>query len=54
MPIELKVVFENVQDVMLRVDNDYNVQKFSFEFDNEPQRISFDPNNQIVLKEIKE
>jgi len=53
MPVELKVTFENGTDNLLRVDNEYNVQKFSFEFDEEPIRVSFDPNNQIVLKEIK-
>jgi len=52
MPVELKVVFENGTDILMKVDNEYNVQKFSFEFDNEPKRISFDPNNQIILKEV--
>jgi len=54
MPAELKVFFENGTDILLKVDNEYNIQKFSFEFEDEPKRVSFDPNNQIVLKEIKQ
>lgn len=52
MPVELKVIFENGTDILLRIDNEFNVEKFSFEFDDQPKRVSFDPNNQIILKEV--
>ncbi|MBS1551604.1 MAG: M1 family metallopeptidase [Bacteroidetes bacterium] len=52
MPVELKVTFKDGSNEILKVDNTYNLQMFSFEFDKEPVRISFDPDNQIVLKEV--
>ena len=52
MPVELKIVFENGKDSLVKVENAYNVQKYTFEFNSEPSRVSFDPNNQIVLKEV--
>ncbi len=53
MPVELKVTFENGKDSLLKINNDYNFQVYEFEFDSKPRKITFDPNNQIVLKEIK-
>ncbi|HMS66388.1 MAG TPA: M1 family metallopeptidase [Ignavibacteria bacterium] len=53
MPVELKVIFKSGKEVMEKVENTYNVQKFSFEYSEEPLRVSFDPNKQIVLKEVK-
>ncbi|MBV6479258.1 MAG: hypothetical protein HGGPFJEG_02029 [Ignavibacteria bacterium] len=52
MPVELKVVFENGSDTLIKVDNDYNVQKYEFEFSSKPKRVLFDPDNHIVLKEV--
>lgn len=53
MPVELKVVFKNGTTVIEKVDNEHNVQKFTFEYTSEPVRVSFDPNKQIVLKEVR-
>ncbi len=53
MPVELKIIFANSRDTTIKVNNEYNLQMYSFEFKNEPKKVSFDPNNQIVLKEIK-
>jgi len=53
MPVELKVTFQNGKDTTISVNNDYNLQMFSFDFKEEPKKITFDPDNKIVLKEIK-
>lgn len=52
MPVEIKVTFANGKDTTIKVNNDYNLQMFTFEFKDEPKKVSFDPNNQIVLKEV--
>ena len=52
MPVEFKVIFKNGSDTLIKADNEYNVQKFSYEFTDEPVRVSFDPDNNIILKEI--
>ena len=52
MPIELKIVFADGSNEIIKSNNTYNLQMFTFEFDKEPVRISFDPNDQIVLKEV--
>ncbi|HQY52660.1 MAG TPA: M1 family metallopeptidase [Ignavibacteria bacterium] len=53
MPVELKVKFTDGSEQLLKERNSYNFQTFNFEFDKEPERIIFDPNNWIVLKKIK-
>ncbi len=53
MPVELKVTFKNGRDSLLTVNNDYNLQTFTLDFKDEPSKISFDPNNNIILKEVK-
>lgn len=53
MPVKLKVVFKNGTDTLLKVNNDYNLQMYSFEFKDEPKKVFFDPDNEIVLKEVK-
>ncbi len=53
MPVELKIVFKNGSEKILKVNNDYNLQTYSFEFTEEPRKVFFDPNDQIVLKQIK-
>ena len=52
MPIELKIVFADGSNEIVKANNTYNLQMFTFEFDKEPVRVSFDPNDQIVLKEV--
>jgi hypothetical protein len=51
MPIEVKINFGPGQDTLIRVFNDANNQIFEWNFDQEPTALSFDPNNDIVLKE---
>lgn len=53
MPVELKVIFKNGTTIIEKVDNEHNVQKYTFEYTSEPVKVSFDPNKQIVLKEVK-
>lgn len=52
MPVELKIIFENGKDTTVKVNNEFNVQKFSFEFSSKPKRVVFDPENKIILKEV--
>lgn len=53
MPVDLKIVFDNGKDTTVTLNNDYNLQIFSFDFDYEPKKIIFDPENKIILKEVK-
>lgn len=53
MPADLKIIFQNGKDTTITVNNDYNLQMFSFEFTQEPKKIFFDPENKIILKEVK-
>lgn len=53
MPVDLKIVFENGIDTTVTVDNEYNLQIYSFDLENEPVKIIFDPDNKIILKELK-
>ncbi len=53
MPVELRVEFTGGKDTLLTVSNDYNMQMYSFEFSDQPKKIFFDPDNEIVLKEVK-
>jgi len=50
MPIELKISFKDETDTIVRVFNSFNSQIFSFSFDKEPVLLTFDPNNDILLK----
>lgn len=50
MPIELKINFSSGADTLIRVMNEVNDQMFFFSFNEQPVSISFDPDNQIVLK----
>ena len=52
MPVELKVMFTDGSEEILKVKNTYNLQMFSFEFNKEPKKISFDPDDKIILKEV--
>lgn len=51
MPLELRIRLENTGDTIVRVMNDYNVQDFTIRFNERPVSLTFDPNNQILLKE---
>ncbi|MDZ4712764.1 MAG: M1 family metallopeptidase [bacterium] len=53
MPVQLKVTFDNGKDSLITVNNNYNLQTFNLEFKDEPVKVSFDPNNEILLKEVK-
>jgi aminopeptidase N len=50
MPIEIKVHFNTGSDTTMRVMNDSNNQIFTFAFNRQPLNVSFDPDNNIVLK----
>lgn len=51
MPLELQVRFSGGTDTIFRVMNDYSGQGYAFLFDKEPIAFTFDPNNQILLKQ---
>jgi aminopeptidase N len=51
MPLELKISFNNGTDTIVRFFNSFNNQVFVFEFDKKPLMVTFDPNNEILLKE---
>jgi len=50
IPVEINIDFVNSTDTTVRMMNDENNQLFTFTFDMEPDDVSFDPDNQIVLK----
>lgn len=51
MPVELRILFSDASDTLIRVMNDYSGQGYAFLFDKQPIGLIFDPNNQIVLKQ---
>ncbi len=51
MPVELEISFKDGTDTLVRVFNSFNQQSFDFEFDKEPISLTFDPNNDILLKQ---
>jgi len=51
MPVELKISFTTGSDSTVRVMNDANYQSFVFNFNRQPTGLTFDPNNNIVLKQ---
>jgi aminopeptidase N len=51
MPIELKINFKDETDTIVRVFNSFDSQIFSFSFDKEPAFLTFDPNEDILLKQ---
>ena len=50
MDLNIYVSFEDQSDTTLRFRNMVNEEEFVFEFLKEPTSLSFDPNNEIVLK----
>jgi len=51
MPLEIKVSFADASDTIISVMNEFSGQAFTFEFAKRPVSLTFDPRNQIVLKE---
>lgn len=51
MPLELRIVFTDGSDTLVKVFNSVNDQEFVFDVAKQPEQCVFDPNNQIVLKE---
>ncbi|MFZ1321327.1 MAG: M1 family aminopeptidase [Ignavibacteria bacterium] len=51
MPIVIKVAFATGPDTSIKVMNDANYQTFVFNFNRQPTGLTFDPNNDIVLKQ---
>jgi len=51
MPVEIKIDFKDGTDTIVKVFNSFNGQAFAFEFNKEPNSVTFDPNNDILLKE---
>ncbi len=51
MPVVVKVSFSSGSDSSIRVMNDANYQTFVFNFNRQPTGLTFDPNNDIVLKQ---
>ena len=50
MPLEIKFHFSTGTDSTVRVMNDANNQIFTWTFNRQPLTVTFDPNNNIVLK----
>ncbi|QQS37761.1 MAG: T9SS type A sorting domain-containing protein [Ignavibacteriales bacterium] len=50
MPIEIKITFTTGSDTIIKVMNDSNNQIFWWNFNRQPSSVSFDPNNNIVIK----
>ena len=53
MPVTLLVQFLNGSDSLINIINDINNQQFTFNFNKQPEKVIFDPNNSIVLKRVK-
>ncbi len=51
MPMDLKITFASGPDTTIRVMNNSNNQLFTFTFNRQPMTFTFDPNNDIVLKQ---
>jgi aminopeptidase N len=51
MPVDIRLVFEDYTDTVVRIMNDVNYQQFSWIFPKKPVLLQFDPSNQIVLKQ---
>lgn len=51
MPLELKIVFSDNSDTLVRVFNSFNAQHFIFPFNKQPVSLTFDPQNNILLKQ---
>ncbi|NLN74186.1 MAG: T9SS type A sorting domain-containing protein [Bacteroidales bacterium] len=52
MPVELLFRFDNGSDTIIKVWNTENNQMYSFTFESMPVEFVFDPNNEILLKNL--
>ncbi|MDD5571402.1 MAG: M1 family aminopeptidase, partial [Bacteroidales bacterium] len=50
MPVQLKIMFQDMTDTIVKFFNDSNNQTFSFYFNKEPKNVTFDPFNNILPK----
>ena len=50
MPIQVKITFSGGPDTTARVMNDVNNQEYYWTFNRQPSSVTFDPENDIVLK----
>jgi aminopeptidase N len=53
MEVELSIGFYDGTQITKKVFNEYNLQEFELIFDRRPSKVTFDPNNRIVLKEVE-
>ena len=51
MPLTLKITFASGPDTTIRIMNDYTGQSWVFNHNRQPLTFTFDPNNDIVLKQ---
>jgi hypothetical protein len=51
MPLEVKFTFASGPDTTVRVMNSVNNQVFAWTFNRQPTAVTFDPNNNIVIKQ---
>jgi aminopeptidase N len=51
MPMELSIHFASGSDTLITVMNDVNTQEYNWTFNRQPLTLTFDPNNDIVLKQ---
>ena len=50
MPLELQISFKDGTDTLVKAFNGFNGQNFTFSFSKEPDYLTFDPKNEILLK----
>ncbi len=51
MPLEIKIVFSDNSDTLLKVFNSENDQEYIVDFPRQPVAVYFDPDNEIIIKE---
>ena len=51
MPVVLKIHFQDNTDSLIRVMNTFNYQEYMWTFSKQPTSFTFDPGNEIVLKQ---
>jgi len=51
MPLELRISFKDGTDTLIKAFNGFNGQNYTFAFSKEPDYLTFDPDNNILLKD---
>jgi hypothetical protein len=51
MPVEVRITFSTGPDTLVRVMNDVNNQIYMWNFTRQPSTVTFDPGNNIVIKQ---